>query len=45
MAVQLHVKDTFNYEEAAHAAADIVGSKSPSTQVRGFEHELISVQI
>jgi hypothetical protein len=26
--VQLHVKPEFNAEEAAHAAADIVGSRS-----------------
>jgi hypothetical protein len=26
--IQLHVKPEFNYEEAAHAASDIVGSKS-----------------
>ena len=25
--IQLHVKPDFNYEEAAHAASDIVGSE------------------
>ena len=25
--IQLHVKPEFNYEEAAHAASDIVGSE------------------
>ena len=29
--VQLHVKPEFNYEEAAHAASDIVGSESRSS--------------
>ena len=33
MAVQLHIKGDFNYEDAAHAATDIVGSESPSRYI------------